>query len=193
MKIFIDTEFTGLHQHTKLVSLGAVTEDNKTFYAECPGFRDGFATTEDNVWFEANVVPHMRLIMQGPEPFTASSPLGNVEVLGGTERIRAEFERFIEPYDFVQIISDCLSYDWVLFNQMWGHAFNIPDQVHYIPFDLCTLLYAVGVDPDINREEYSGLDLGCGVEKHNALWDAQVIKVCWEKCETIIKEKGKMK
>jgi len=36
------------------------------------------------------------------------------------------------------------------------------------------------IDPDINREEYSGIE---GI-KHNALHDAKVIKACYEKLIT---------
>lgn len=34
MKIFFDTEFTGLQQNTSLISIGLVTEDDRSFYAE---------------------------------------------------------------------------------------------------------------------------------------------------------------
>ena len=33
-KIFFDTEFTGLHQNTTLISIGLVSECGKSFYAE---------------------------------------------------------------------------------------------------------------------------------------------------------------
>ena len=34
MKVFFDTEFTGLHRNTTLISIGLVSEDGRTFYAE---------------------------------------------------------------------------------------------------------------------------------------------------------------
>ena len=34
MKVWFDTEFTGLHKNTTLISIGLVTENGKTFYAE---------------------------------------------------------------------------------------------------------------------------------------------------------------
>jgi len=34
MKIYFDTEFTGLHKNTTLISIGCVAENGKTFYAE---------------------------------------------------------------------------------------------------------------------------------------------------------------
>lgn len=38
MKVFWDFEFTGLHQHTTPISLGCITEDGQTFYAEFVDF-----------------------------------------------------------------------------------------------------------------------------------------------------------
>ena len=34
MKVFFDTEFTGLHQNTTLLSIGLVAENGRSFYAE---------------------------------------------------------------------------------------------------------------------------------------------------------------
>ena len=34
MKVWFDTEFTGLHKNTTLISIGLVNEYNETFYAE---------------------------------------------------------------------------------------------------------------------------------------------------------------
>ena len=48
-----------------------------------------------------------------------------------------------------------------------------------IPFDICTLFYAKGIDADINREEFS--EMTEGSQKHNALWDAKVIRECYLK------------
>ena len=82
----------------------------------------------------------------------------------------------------VEMWSDCLSYDWVLFNQLWGHAFKIPANVYYIPFDISTLFKIKGIDPDINREAFSfGHDIPEDAKKHNSLWDSLVIKKCYEK------------
>jgi hypothetical protein len=76
-----------------------------------------------------------------------------------------------------EIWSDCLAYDWVLFCDLFGGAMKVPSNIYYIPFDICTLFKARGVDPDVNREEFAGIT----GSKHNALHDAKVIKVCYEK------------
>ena len=65
----------------------------------------------------------------------------------------------------------------MLFNQIWGGALNIPKNIDYIWYDLATLFKVKGVDPDINREEFAGLE----GSKHNALHDARIIKVCYKK------------
>ena len=91
--------------------------------------------------------------------------------------------------------SDCLAYDWVLFNNIFGHAFNIPKNVYYIPMDLCTLLELKGINPDILREELACIEnmkMPNGkftekkedIPKHNALWDAIVIKECYKNALT---------
>ena len=51
-KLFFDTEFTGLHQNTTLISLGIVAESGQTFYAEFTDY-DDFNCDE---WIKKNVI-----------------------------------------------------------------------------------------------------------------------------------------
>lgn len=87
-------------------------------------------------------------------------------------------EAWFKQFENVEMWSDCLSYDWVLFNQLFGHAFNIPKNVYYIPFDICTLFKIKGINHDISREEFSNMKENA--QKHNSLWDAKIIKRCFE-------------
>ena len=57
MKIFMDMEFTGLHQYTTLVSIGMVTEYGDTFYAE---FTD-FDENQVDGWLVDNVLDNLYL------------------------------------------------------------------------------------------------------------------------------------
>lgn len=52
MNLFFDTEFTGLHQNTTLISIGIVSECGKTFYAECLDFDE----SQVNEWIRENVL-----------------------------------------------------------------------------------------------------------------------------------------
>lgn len=157
----MDTEFTGLCQNTTLISIGMVTEKGQTFYAECNDY-DPYQVDD---WIRKNVIDNLWYPNGLPE-----------------RQVRSLLEEWLSNLGPVEIWSDCLSYDWVLFNQLWGHAFNIPKNVYYIPFDLATVFKLKGIDPDINREEFAGVkDDDPLRRKHNALWDAQVIRMCYEK------------
>ena len=56
-RIFLDTEFTGLHQHTTLISLALVSESGEEFYAE---FNDYDRNQVDD-WLEHNVIRHLEM------------------------------------------------------------------------------------------------------------------------------------
>lgn len=52
-----------------------------------------------------------------------------------------------------------------------------PCNIRYIPLDICTMLADRGMDPDMNREELALSHSNLGDEaKHNAMWDAEIIK-----------------
>jgi hypothetical protein len=183
MKIFFDTEFTGLHKGTKLISIGMISEDAQTFYAENGRFENGFHSKEDEAWIETNIIPNLKFYGKGRGWNNSMLDFDHTgsrsDAYGEMWLIRDRLTDWLERFESVEMWSDCLAYDWVLFNHLWGHAFNIPKHVYYIPFDICTLMKIKGVDPDINREEFAGMTVGA--EKHNALWDARVIKACHDK------------
>lgn len=168
MKIFMDTEFTGLHQGTTLISIGLVSETNHKFYAE---FTDYDKSQVDD-WLQENVIDNL-LGDKGDNDYNVPY----YYYRGDTNFIKEKLTEWLSQFDTVEIWSDCLAYDWVLFNNIFGHAFSIPSNVYYIPFDICTLFKLKGIDPDISREEFSGLN----GSKHNSLYDAKVIKECYYK------------
>jgi hypothetical protein len=195
-KLFLDTEFTGLHQDTTLISLGFISDCGKTFYAE---FTD-YDRTQLNDWLEENVISNTWVAINKPitsmgEVVSKDLKWADVHVFGSSDYIKPFLEEWLSQFEEVVIWSDCLAYDWVLFNQIWGHAFSIPENIFYIPMDICTLFEIKGIDPDISREEYCEIDTllkdslvekfkGCdenGLKKHNALWDAVVIFECYKK------------
>ena len=179
MKIFFDTEFTGLHQNTTLISIGLITEDGQTFYAELTDYD----SDQIDDWLQENVISHLRL-HQNPENMATAWALGNgsVEVKAASNAIANLLARWLEQFDIAEMWSDTLAYDWVLFCQLYGHALNIPKNIYYIPFDIATLMKINNIDPDINREEFA--EMGGKIAKHNALWDARIIKACYERLVT---------
>lgn len=190
-KVFIDCEFTGLHQNTTLISIGMITEDDREFYCEL----NDYDKTQIDDWLKSNVINN--LLYSEPkdsedEYFVATraknNPVGNdlhqgysIKMRGNTSDLKNEMERWFSQFQSVEIWGDCLSYDLVLFNQIFGHAFNIPKNIYYIPFDLCTLFKVKGIDPDVSREKFAYGERYSEVSKHNALWDAKVIRECYLK------------
>jgi len=196
MKLFLDEEFTGLHQNTKLISIGIVDEDNNTFYAESCDFMTGYINDEDRQWAKENIIPNLMFYGKDHKGYNDVCLNHNrTEVFGEITVIRDALMEWLNngSYKRYEIWSDCLAYDWVLFCQLFGHAFNVPSNVYYIPFDICTMMRMKGIDPDISREEFAfesfeniehfrkmvNIDFG----KHNSLWDALVIKECYNKLQ----------
>jgi hypothetical protein len=173
-KIFFDTEFTGLHQNTTLISIGLIAETGQTFYAELTDYDK----SQIDEWLQTNVIDNLTLTSRENMQHTKGI---NISVKCDTSNLKGFLTQWLEQFGEVEIWSDCLSYDWVLFNQIFGHAFNIPKNVYYIPFDICTLFYAKGIDADISREAFA--DMSEGSQKHNALWDAKVIRQCFLKLQ----------
>lgn len=170
-KLFFDTEFTGLHKNTTLISIGIISEDGKTFYAELNDY--DINQISDDKWILENVIDNL---LYGTEYFDIAA---DKVVYGNKKEVSYALKDWLQQFDEVEIWSDCLAYDWVLFNDLFEHAFNIPNNIYYIPFDICTLMKLKNVDPDISREEY--IDHYPVGKKHNSLYDARIIKACYEK------------
>ena len=180
IKMFFDLEFTGLHQNTSLISIGIVSEEVikneegkfvasdagscQYFYAELTDWD----RTQSNDWLEENVISEL---------------LGCPEAPCMTkEQLKEELTKWLSEFDQVQFVGDVNHYDWVLFCNIFGTAFDIPSNVYYMPLDLATLFYANGIDMDINRAEYAS---SSRVSAHNALSDAIIIRKAYNKCMKI--------
>lgn len=173
MKIFFDTEFTGLQKNTTLISMGCVTETGETFYAE---FKD-YDRTQINDWLQENVIRNLCLLSTSEDlPTMTGDGKGNVTIIGEKWQVARLFWEWVRHFDNVEMWSDVLAYDWFLFRDLFSDGYY-PENVYYIPFDIATLMKIKGVDPDVNREEYAGIE----GKKHNALHDAKVIKACYER------------
>jgi hypothetical protein len=195
-KIFFDTEFTGLHWNTTLISIGLIDETGRTFYAE---LNDYDASQVDD-WLKDNVISNlvMPVSFSGELYDPNSWSKKNVTLRGNSETVKLALEDWFQDllgglvswvgYDsdnkpklveepLIEMWSDCLSYDWGLFCNLWEHVFKMPKCIYYIPFDICTSFRNCGVDPDINREEFCNYN--GKIKKHNALFDAKIIKACY--------------
>jgi hypothetical protein len=189
--LFFDTEFTGLHKNTTLISIGIVSDDGRTFYAEL----NDYDQSQVDDWLKMHVIDN--LLYDAPlegeeEHYSATRSRTNiipndlylnysVAMRCDKKTLKEELLRWLSQFKpGIHVWSDCLSYDWVLFNDIFGHAiFDFPKNLYYIPFDICTFMLIKGVDPDVDREEFSCVKPSGMMTKHNALFDALVIKACY--------------
>lgn len=187
MKIFFDTEFTGLRKDTTLISIGFVTENNETFYAELSNYDE----TQVDEWIKTNVIHNLT-------PY-AQSGLNEEKIMvdecftyvytDNTDTLARVLGEWFNQFDTVELVSDVCHYDMVLLIDIFRDAFNLPRNV-------CPACYNINQDImrhfncsmteafDMNREEivnhYKLTIPKTSMEiKHNALYDARVIKALY--------------
>lgn len=194
--IFIDTEFSGLHQNAQLISLALVPQKGPWFYAV---FIE-VDTEALSPWHQENVVPNLELT----DAQLRTLPAGTY-VLGTREQILPHLREYLADFQHIVLWADVPAYDWVLFCELFGGAFGLPNNIHYIVRDLATLLEAKGYDIDTDRfafaYEEQGADTAAtvnssdgraggsqaaaatkqGLLRHNALGDAMACRACWTK------------
>lgn len=196
MKIFFDTEFTGLHKDTTLISIGLIDENGRTFYGE---FSDYDESQCDN-WIRENVIKHLKWSKEGPVEDFVNIYVNSWEAFGSKEYIKIVLSEWLSKYDEVELVSDCCHYDMVLFIDIFGDAWSIPDVVNPVchdinqdiakyfdisereAFDLSRekIIEKVNID---NQDIANHFDISEGEkiiniegDKHNSLYDAKVIR-----------------
>ena len=173
-RIFFDTKFTGLHQNTTLISLGMISECGRTFYAESTDYD----RSQVDDWVMKHVITNLYL-----NTGYSGSIFKDINIKHMSHAIANYLGEWLNSfYEPLELWGDCLAYDWVLIKELMQKSIDyrgLPKNVYYIPFDICTLFNWKCLDPDIDREKFIG-KLPDG-KKHNAMYDAVVIKRCYDK------------
>lgn len=128
-------------------------------------------------WVRAHVIPATRWLRRpNPNPFDdRGTPQRGV--LGDQAAVAAALADWLGQWPRIEVWGDCPAYDWVLFCELFGGARRLPAAIDYIPRDLATLLALRGLDPDLDRDRFGGIDRPPG-QGHNALWDARAVRAC---------------
>lgn len=183
MKIFFDTEFTGLHKNTTLISIGLIDENGRTFYAE---FSD-YDESQCDEWIKENVIKNLKLPNGVCLNYDDEHTWYNVK--GDKLFIKNELNKWLSKYDEVELVSDVCHYDMVLFIDIFGGAFDIPTNInpacHDINQDIANRYDLSETWAfDKSREEILK-ENGITIEgdKHNALYDAKVIQQIYNICK----------
>lgn len=200
---FFDTEFTGLRKDTTLISIGIVSDTGDRFYAELTDYDEGMC----DEWIEKNVLDH--LVLSGNAELEESLAADNktTTVIGSKADVCCELMEWLEmdanfDSDYAAVfVSDVSHYDMVLLiDLLAGNAMKLPEFItpacHDINQDIATMLdISEKAAFDISREQLltnRGIDLPKG-QKHNALYDAEVIKAIYEDFFSVggVKQGGK--
>lgn len=187
MKIFFDTEFTGLHKDTTLISIGMVDEGGRCFYGE---FTD-YDESQVSDWIEENVLSNLMLKDRGMmERLKNAFKDGGYDVTmvrGGRAVVFSKLKHWLDKYDEIEFVSDVCHYDFVLLIDLFGTAFDLPNNIcascHDINQDIASY-YGVSEHTafDINRDEIVDEPfLSEFISKHNSLYDALVIRLVYSK------------
>lgn len=187
MKIFFDTEFTGLHKNTTLISIGMIDENKRSFYAE---FID-YDETQCNDWIKENVINYLRrkgthnLYMEAYDRINKET-----SIVGTKNQIKKKLEDWLSIYDEVELVSDVCHYDMVLFIDLFGTAFDLPRCInpacHDINQDIARYYeFSEKEAFDFSREELlQNNAITIEGDKHNSMYDAKVIKKIYEIIES---------
>jgi len=180
MKIFFDTEFTGLHKDTTLISIGLVSEDNRKFYAELVDYKED----QCDDWIKENVIKNL---YKTDKEKRRTTYIPNYH-LGGKYEIAKVLDNWFVQFDSVELVSDVCHYDMVLLIDLFGGAFLLPEKV-------CPACYDINQDIaskynltqqqafDKSREEIlfnAYKDKEITGDKHNSLYDARIIRELYQ-------------
>ena len=204
MKIFFDTEFTGLVPNTTLISLGCVAETGEKFYA---GFID-YNKNLVNDWIQENVINNLYL-GSCKDPIISIWTIKDDDlwtITGKSLAIRNKLVKWLKYLmnkygsQRIQFVADVCHYDFTLLCNLFGGAFSLPEYVNPVCYDICQDLTMIDQDTlrdiwdveadedkmywafDISREELCKKLTGKlpEGEKHNVLYNAMVTKAIYE-------------
>lgn len=195
--VYFDTEFTGLRKDTSLISIGLVSSDGDTFYAEFTDYNSEYV----DKWIQHNVIDkliHPETVLDGSH-WTMEGKTADIR-----ENLWEWLARFKKEGKLIQFVSDVSHYDFVLLvDLLLGDrtltAIDLPREISPccldINQDIATSIQRIKPDDitdeefnknfvpvyaafDMSREELvSGIkSFNCDVNKHNALYDAMVIR-----------------
>ena len=135
MKVYLDTEFTGLHKNADILSIGLVAESSpingsNKFYAE---FTDYDKSAEQDTWLAKNVFSNM--VSYNKKLFEKCGYMPNLHI-GTKQEIAIVLENWLQQFDTVELVADCAHYDMVQFCDIFGGAHYLPKKISPACYDL---------------------------------------------------------
>lgn len=158
IRVFFDTEFTGLVVDPKLISIGFVDETGqRTFYAE---LSDTWRFDDVSEFAAEAVLPQL----------DSAESLMTMRELG--QRLFAWLEAFEQP---VKLATDSLAWDWSWIQEIFHEHGAWPRNLDGQPL-LLTMNYLNDYDAFLPAVEAA---FAAGLRRHHALDDAKANRLGW--------------
>ena len=170
--VFLDTEFTGEHGKTTIVSLAMITMNGRTLEIN---FND-YNKKQVSTWLKKNVLTNLK----GRSTFSSKKAF-------------VKINNFLDCYssgDKINLVTAGKTLDLSLLFDLYKYAkknknsqfhwlHDLPDYLsHGEHLDLNTMFFLAGLK-NVNRENFAKMRIKRN--KHNALYDAIVIRKCFIK------------
>lgn len=185
MNIYFDTEFTQLSKNGELISIGLVTDNHETFYAEFSDFSTDLLTE----WHYDNVMKNLLLW-----PSSSCRVIEEIDdcvgMIGNKHEVMVKLLVWLARFDEeIQLVSDVCHYDFMFFIDLFGTAFDLPKFINPVCIDInqeiARYLNISNKEAfDVNRESLIDVEI---MGKHNALHDAFVIREVYKKINCNLK------
>lgn len=183
MKIYFDTEFHEDGRVLELISLGAVRDDGKEYYAQVIET----SHKQCNDWVKVNVIPKLQLcprsIHRDDHKWVTKGKCGDEKCYWRTlPQIAFDLKEFTKETDSIQWWADYGAYDWVMLCKLYGTMMNIPKEWKYF-CDLHDLEQIILKNIMNEKDEKKFLrkkPIQNEKEKHHALNDARHNKKMYE-------------
>lgn len=120
-RFYIDCEFAERPSTIELISIAAVRDDGKEFYAENSEFNDANA----NDWVKTNVLPRLWSRQPDKTPFNMWTREGGVGGLLKHREIGSDLLRFVGT-DTPEFFGYYADYDWVALCWLFGPMIELP-------------------------------------------------------------------
>lgn len=161
MKIYYDTEFLEDGNTIRLISIGMVREDGKTYYAVIEDeelITDAIA----HPWLRANVVNSLPVTIRATGEWVWNKNHPDHKNLKTRSEVAYEVKKFLGDID-PELWAYYSAYDHVALCQLWGRMIDLPNGIPMYTNDIKQEIVRLG-SPRI-PEQKSG--------NHNALEDAK--------------------
>lgn len=150
MKLFLDTEFTGLTRDAKLISLALVAESGEEFYVE---LTDGYGVEDCSDFVVETVLPQLDIKRHG-------------QTIAESEAL---LQKFFQRFDVdLEVCSDAPVWDWPFFCQLARKDGVWPSNVLTEPTDLSGLYSGAVLTADLENLLLE--------PPHHALADARLMR-----------------